>query len=150
MVRYAARQDTLRTFQKSNRNPIVIRGNIMENKFKQLDNESVVSFGSCTLRTQKFFSSIYEFFINEGWERIRHKLYCSDAGRVPEMDEKLFFIQGIDCEVLQPGKNWKKGKFKIKIALEFQPDEPEIEAIPENTTSESSLDDIRRKLNQVN
>ncbi|MDJ0798159.1 MAG: KGK domain-containing protein [Calothrix sp. MO_167.B12] len=122
----------------------------MENKFKQLDDESVVSFGSCNLRVNQLLSYIYEFLKDKGWENIRNNLYSAGSGLIPKMSEELFLIKGIDCEVLKPGQNWQKGKLKIQISVEFQPDEPEIEAIPENTTAESSLDDIRRKLNQVN
>ncbi|HLO50808.1 MAG TPA: KGK domain-containing protein [Kamptonema sp.] len=39
-------------------------------------------------------------------------------------DEELF-IEGIDCEVLSPGKNWRKGK--VRLRLEFTPDLPEAE-----------------------
>jgi len=39
-------------------------------------------------------------------------------------DEELF-IEGIDCEVLSPGKNWRKGK--VRLRLEFTPDQPEEE-----------------------
>ncbi|NEU72786.1 KGK domain protein [Hassallia byssoidea VB512170] len=51
---------------------------------------------------------------------------------------------GIDCEILKIGaKGWQKGKIKIRVSVEFCPDEPEI------TEPESPLDDIRRKINEV-
>ncbi|MFW6296407.1 MAG: KGK domain-containing protein, partial [Halothece sp.] len=40
------------------------------------------------------------------------------------------------------GKGWQKGKFRIRVALEFIPDEPE------NNQPESPLDDIRQQMNQ--
>lgn len=43
------------------------------------------------------------------------------------------FEQGISCEMLRPGANWQKGK--VKIRLEFCPDEPV-----------SPLDDIRHSI----
>ncbi|MUL35475.1 hypothetical protein BWI75_03645 [Gloeocapsopsis sp. AAB1 = 1H9] len=58
--------------------------------------------------------------------------------------------------MLVPGdKGWQKGRLRIKVILEFCPDEPEIkEALEENFTQtnqkEQSLDDIRQKINQVN
>ena len=46
--------------------------------------------------------------------------------------------EGLECEVLNIGSDrWKKGKVRIKITLEFCPDESEI---PEY---ESPLDEIR-------
>ncbi|MEG4501186.1 KGK domain-containing protein [Microcoleus sp. F10-C6] len=64
---------------------------------------------------------------------------------------------GIDCETLKIGaKGWQKGKVKIRVIVEFCPDEPEVEETPENNESETSkpespLDDLRRQLlNQEN
>jgi KGK domain len=71
--------------------------------------------------------------------------------------EQKWFGSGIDCETLKiGGKGWQKGKVKINVTLEFCPDEPEVEEIPENNESETSqpespLDDLRRQfLNQEN
>jgi hypothetical protein len=41
---------------------------------------------------------------------------------------------GVDCQILKPSKNWQKGKLRMKVSLEFCPDEPE-----------SPLDDLRRR-----
>jgi hypothetical protein len=55
-----------------------------------------------------------------------------------------FFKEGIECEILKfNSEGWQKGKFRIKVTLEFCPDEPEIEE------PESPLDDLRRKLNEA-
>ncbi|AFY46505.1 KGK domain protein [Nostoc sp. PCC 7524] len=54
-----------------------------------------------------------------------------------------WFNQGIDCEILKPGsQGWQTGKLKIKVTLEFIPDQPNI---PE---PESPLDDLRRMMNE--
>ncbi|WP_107669195.1 KGK domain-containing protein [Cyanothece sp. BG0011] len=53
------------------------------------------------------------------------------------------FKYGQNCEILQVGSNgWKKGKIRLKVSLEFIPDEPEIKEI------ESPLDDIRQSMNE--
>ncbi|GBF78668.1 KGK domain-containing protein [Aphanothece sacrum] len=53
--------------------------------------------------------------------------------------------EGKSCEILNVGSNgWKKGKIRLKITLEFIPDEPEINQM------ESPLDDIRQTMNQSN
>ena len=36
---------------------------------------------------------------------------------------EMLFGDGLECEVLKPGSNWQKGK--VKLCLEFCPDEPE-------------------------
>ncbi|KOR35213.1 MULTISPECIES: KGK domain-containing protein [Planktothricoides] len=40
-----------------------------------------------------------------------------------KLEEESLFSEGIDCEVLSPGKQWRKGK--IQLRLEFCPDEEE-------------------------
>ncbi|MEG3903729.1 KGK domain-containing protein [Microcoleus sp. B4b_D2] len=71
--------------------------------------------------------------------------------------QQQWFGNGINCEALKIGaKGWQKGKVKIRVILEFCPDEPEVEEKPENNESETSkpespLDDLRRQLlNQEN
>ncbi|MEK0189747.1 KGK domain-containing protein, partial [Microcoleus anatoxicus] len=48
-------------------------------------------------------------------------------------------------------KGWQKGKVKIRVIVEFCPDEPEVEETSENNQleiipPESPLDDLRRQL----
>ena len=58
---------------------------------------------------------------------------------------KTILEDGVDGEVLRIGaKGWQKGKWRIKVSLEFSPDEPEI------SEPESPLDDIRQMMNQEN
>ena len=55
------------------------------------------------------------------------------------LSKRLKWInEGLKCEILKLGSNnWKKGKVRINISLEFCPDEPEI------SEYESPLDEIR-------
>jgi KGK domain len=64
--------------------------------------------------------------------------------------KKDWLGDGIDCEILKIGaKGWQKGKIKIRVNVEFCPDEPEIEEALKITEPESPLDDIRRMINEV-
>ena len=60
--------------------------------------------------------------------------------------------EGVDCETLKFRANgWQKGKVRIRVSLEFCPDEPEVEetsASNEIAQPESSLDDLRQMINQ--
>jgi hypothetical protein len=56
--------------------------------------------------------------------------------RVQLGEDEEAFINGFECQVLQPGKKWQTGKIRIKINVEFCPDDP-IEP-------ESPLDEIRK------
>lgn len=51
--------------------------------------------------------------------------------------------EGKDCEVLKDGsKGWEKGKIRVRVTLEFEPDELET------NEPESSLEDLRQRLNK--
>ncbi|NEP40968.1 MAG: KGK domain-containing protein [Okeania sp. SIO2H7] len=63
------------------------------------------------------------------------------------------FNEGLDCEVLKfAAKGWQKGKIRVKMTVEFCPDEPEEPETPEQSkagkSDPDSLDDLRRELNQ--
>ncbi|OKH33931.1 hypothetical protein NIES2119_21800 [[Phormidium ambiguum] IAM M-71] len=52
-------------------------------------------------------------------------------------------IDGLDAEILKIGaKGWQKGKIRVRVTLEFEPDEPET------NEPESPLDDLRRMMNE--
>lgn len=52
--------------------------------------------------------------------------------------------KGTDSEILKiASSGWKKGKFKLKMAIEFIPDEPEIQDQLESNEYKSPLDEIR-------
>ena len=65
-----------------------------------------------------------------------------------------WFGEGVDCKSLKFGaKGWQKGKVRLRVSLEFCPDEPDVEETrisnqPEISQPESPLDDIRRMINQ--
>ncbi|MDP5018603.1 KGK domain-containing protein [Anabaena sp. UHCC 0187] len=66
-------------------------------------------------------------------------------------DAKLF-TAGIEAKVLRPGDSWKKGK--IRVAIEFLSDEPEVKKTIVNNNlgvnqETSPLDDLRDKLKDI-
>jgi hypothetical protein len=112
----------------------------MENNFESLDgNNDVISV--CQDRRLFIDNSTFKkveftYLLIEAIKRSESN-YQGNRGRWTE--EKLdWFSEGIDCEVIKAdGKGWQKGK--VRIILEFAPDEPE-----------SPLDDIRRKISEEN
>lgn len=61
-----------------------------------------------------------------------------------------WFQEGVSCEVLKLGApQWKKGKLRLKVSLEFLPDELEDQEVKSETdgTNESPLDSIRQMMN---
>ncbi|MTJ52458.1 KGK domain protein [Anabaena sp. UHCC 0253] len=61
------------------------------------------------------------------------------------------WTEDVKCKILKiNSKGWQDARFRIKISVEFEIDEPEIEE--ENTEiqePESPLDDLRRKINDA-
>jgi hypothetical protein len=52
-----------------------------------------------------------------------------------------WFNEGKKCEILKLGSTeWQKGKVRLKVIVEFCPEEPEV------SEPESPLDDLRQKL----
>lgn len=82
-------------------------------------------------------------------QAIINNLICRilDVSRLTELDNrhyktrKKWIEQGINCERLNPGDpQWKKGKVRIKVTVEFVPDEPE------SSDYQSPLDEIRQEM----
>ena len=65
-----------------------------------------------------------------------------------------WFKEGKECKLLKLGaKEWQSGTLKMKVTLEFCPEEPEEDEVEEEEEIDElvkSLDDIRQKLNQEN
>lgn len=52
---------------------------------------------------------------------------------------RKWITDGVNCEVLNLSEGkWKKGKVRLKVAVEFCPDEPSL-----NTAINSFLDNLR-------
>jgi|LakMenE18May11ns_1017448.scaffolds.fasta_scaffold9428841_1 KGK domain len=71
--------------------------------------------------------------------------------------DEQWFEEGKECKLLKFGtKEWQPGTLKMKVTLEFCPNEPEKveiqeeEQIDEIDEMAKSLDDIRQRLNQEN
>ncbi|MEM9542479.1 MAG: KGK domain-containing protein [Cyanobacteria bacterium P01_E01_bin.42] len=64
--------------------------------------------------------------------------------------EMKLLSDGVECELMKnTGGGWKKGKFRLKMSLEFCPDEPEEQQNESPGQPESVLDDIRKSLKDV-
>lgn len=100
---------------------------------------------------EKFFVSQPMLKLGELLQSIKYKLlHISEHDWHKKGDDKWvigrkkWIEEGIDCEILNLGaKDWKKGKVKIKITVEFCSDEPEL------SQSLWPLDDIRQTLDRT-
>lgn len=66
--------------------------------------------------------------------------FTKPKGGIPvwgDGEREKWLGEGVPCEILRPGEvSWKKGKLRIKISLEFEPNE--------ETNTESDLDALRQ------
>lgn len=96
------------------------------------DDEGIV-LDAKTYRAEEFLKKLAVFFDQNFKTSLQ---YCTN-----------WCTTGILCEALTPGNPWRKGK--VRLRLEFIPDEPEPQAILEahsEQESASPLDDIRQSI----
>ncbi|MBD1809343.1 hypothetical protein H6F98_28370 [Microcoleus sp. FACHB-SPT15] len=126
--------------------------------------DDVLEFGSAMFKVGKFRQAIEtaltgslqttlnETLKSQGLE-INTKS-CFFNMNMRHTTEQYWFREGVNCEVLKIGSmGWQKGKVRLRVSLEFCPDEPEVEeTAPSNEIPqpESPLDDIRQMMNQEN
>ncbi|CAD5979397.1 hypothetical protein PCC9214_04505 [Planktothrix tepida] len=122
----------------------------------------VLLFGNHTCLVEKLKQDI-EFALKKCANRIIELLVSKQSNQslyVIKGDSRYdwqWFEEGKECKLLKLGtKEWQPGKVRIKVTLEFCPDEPEEvevqeeEKIDEMDKVAKSLDDIRQKLNREN
>lgn len=114
----------------------------MSNKIENLSLDDVISFAEdeeysiCLSVIKSKFNISKTFEFNEFKKGILRLISLTD-----EFLKK--FEEGIPCRVMTTNqRGWRLGKIRLKIALQFIPDESSTEEIVEN--SDSSLDEIRR------
>ncbi|WP_353930148.1 KGK domain-containing protein [Okeanomitos corallinicola TIOX110] len=124
----------------------------MDEKFEILDIEEgdvVIDFHNATFKLSKLSSAMKDQILSNGLRELNNRLNHQGGGELPAYKNEYWIDKGVNSEVLKPGKNWQKGKCRIKVTLEFCPDEPEVEEIPEIKEPESPLDDLRRQINDL-
>lgn len=123
--------------------------------------DDVCSFASGMFKVNRFRQAVKTAVVGQLEEALKNALksqgleintavYVRKVGH----SQQRWFGEGVDCEMLRLGaKGWQKGKVRIRVSLEFCPDEPEVPKTPESNKpeiaqSESPLDDIRRMINE--
>ena len=115
-----------------------------EPKFKEItDFETIINF------TENLPKRVVTSNPTTKVQAIINNLICRilDVTRLADLDErryqtrKRWIEEGVNCERLSPGDpQWKKGKVRVSVVVEFLPYEPE--------SPESPLDEIRREMQQ--
>lgn len=119
----------------------------MNDKFEPLGSEEVLS----VKEDNKILLSQLMFTPGQLIAHIKFILTRHAGNRTNENLEK-WLGEGVDCEALKFGANaWQEGKVRLKVSVEFCPNEPEIQETPEieeTPQPESPLDDLRQKINK--
>jgi hypothetical protein len=121
------------------------------NNFQYLEHEesnAVVSFeNGTTFKVSKFMEYLNSFFRHSILKDLSEKLKQVGLGTPPE--HRHAWNQGVDADILEPQfGEWKKGKVRMRVILEFCPDEPEEIKIEHTQENANSLDDIRQIISQ--
>ncbi|MEG3439085.1 KGK domain-containing protein [Pannus brasiliensis CCIBt3594] len=109
--------------------------------FSDFDDNDVVSFSELNLyksrRLKYVMSEMCRSHIDSVITDYLNKSEIHGLPRYPG-----WMGDGVRCEALKLGsQKWQKGKIKIRVSVEFYPDEPEVIEEPP-----SPLDDIRQSM----
>jgi KGK domain len=112
-------------------------------EFKPLeDNETAIAIPSNIFKYKELMAFIDEAFKHGGLNRLGEIIWDRGRGKIPldksEENRTKWFKNGIECEILKPNSTgWQKGKFRIKVTVEFCAD-----------ALEESSSDWRNQINQ--
>ena len=119
----------------------------MDDGFKPLESEEVLS----VTEDDKILLQSLMFTGGQLISQMKFIL-CQGAGSRTKENLDRWLDKGVDCKTLKFGaKGWQKGKVRIRVSIEFLPDEPEVGETPvtnEIAQPESPLDDLRQMINQ--
>jgi hypothetical protein len=124
----------------------------MSSEFEPLDSEEVLSFEIERNRNFSIFSLPLTFTIDELFSNIK-SFIINASGTYRHRSEKIL-NDGLEGKALRFGaKGWQKGKVRVRLVIEFCPDEPETKEITKDEyssskPSESPLDDLRQMVNE--
>jgi hypothetical protein len=119
--------------------------------FSDFDDHDVIAFSEENLyKSKKLKSAMADICTNSMEQTVTTYLQNSQFNypkkiQIPQEDGSADWShnnwtgKGVHCEVLKLGSNqWQKGKIKIRVSVEFYPDEPE--------TPPSPLDEFRQNI----
>jgi hypothetical protein len=111
---------------------------------QECGDDDVLSFSNAMFKVGKFREAVEYAFTDK--DQVEPSLgYALRQKGVEPSSIRELLGEGVDCEVLRiASKGWQKGKLRIKVSLEFHPDEPAI------SEPESPLDDLRQMINPEN
>jgi hypothetical protein len=124
----------------------------MEDKFKLIEcNDSdVIEIANNTYKINRVRKALNKASNSSLGYALKNEL--KSQGIIISLDNSdALFNQGLSCEILNLGSsNWKKGKLRFKVSVEFYIEEDEPHKNNIISEPESPLDDLRRLINEEN
>lgn len=122
----------------------------MENKFKSLDEGEIISF-----KRHPLGDEIQISFNGLDWCNFTSEELATLLQRRMNLSSNLndsLFVSGLRCNAfLYDSKGWILGKMRVKLVVEFCPDDSNEEETntvnQEAVTHDSPLEDLRKQLN---
>ena len=115
---------------------------------KHEESNAVVSFNNgTTFKVSNLMKHINDFFTQLVLSKLSERLTQSGLGTPPSYKgDCSSWNNYVNAEILEPKSGeWKKGKVRMRVILEFCPDEPEV--VKEDSIQRiNSLDDIRQTI----
>ncbi|MBD2436764.1 KGK domain-containing protein [Nostoc sp. FACHB-110] len=125
----------------------------MEDIFKPIEcnDDDVIEVGDNTYKVSKIKTGVSQSSNHSLAQRLQQELN-NQIIQLPSVEK--CFKEGIDCQILTLGsQNWKKGKVKFNLSIEFYI-EDDLETTNSNnlnfTEPESPFDDLRRMIHEEN
>lgn len=106
------------------------------------DEDAVIAVDFNQLTSRRMIS--HPMFMASELTEIIQKIFSVYDCRLSEQEMQALLYNSLNCEVLNPGDQWKKGKLRLKICLEVSYDETKVENL------RSPLDDLRQKMGEEN
>ena len=101
-----------------------------------LNEDDVLEIFNQLVKSKDLKFALEDLFEEPIQQKLIDHLKYREIGNKMKIKRDVWFNEGVDCKMLKAGTNgWQKGKLKIKISVEFIPDEPE-----------SSVDELRREI----
>ena len=95
----------------------------MSEEFLPLDNVEVIELEYQPVCKQLGLSSYFKHLLLTATQ---FSVAIENGVRVDDEHRAKIFDDGLECEVLKLGsKDWQKGKIRVKVTVDFCPDEPE-------------------------
>lgn len=119
----------------------------MTKNLPDFESNDVISFQGFTIRICDFQQALEKTAESTYFSRQFHDALTNQQVRI-DSQYRDRWDEGIDCEALKlSDPSWRPGKLKLRLCLDFIPEEPALS--PETITSEtpeSPLDEIRNML----